>query len=295
MGELKELLVKEILDTKILRGLDKNYVSSKLDKFILTYGDVFKKLRLQVEKKGTIGIEKNKYFKEIVKRVRSELNIIYGSFLSNDFFKKKIDSDVDDLLQLHKSTKERFEFYDEIYSNIFRWYVQSKSKDFQESSEQFQKTPKKIADLACGLNPLSYFFVKEYFDDVEYFSSDLSNFDMGFVQEFFDKNKINGVARAYDITDMKIFEDSDFLESDLVFLFKALDSFEEVRKNISKEILEKIPAKHIVVSFPTRSLQSKREFKIEKRNWLFNFLNKKGWEYEQFEVDNELFILISKN
>jgi len=36
-------------------------------------------------------------------------------------------------------------------------------------------------------------------------------------------------------------------------------------------------------------------FKIEKRNWLFNFLDKKGWNYQTFEVENELFILINKN
>jgi 16S rRNA (guanine(1405)-N(7))-methyltransferase len=279
IAELKKILTDEILNTKNLKSLDYDYVYSKLEKFILTYGDIFKKLRLHVEKKGLYGIEKNKYFKEIVKRIRSELNIVYSSYLTNDFFKKNLDLDVNDLLKLHKSTKERFEFFDEIYSKIFNWY-----------------TPKKIADLACGLNPLSYFLIKGSLGkDVKYFASDLSSNDMDFVQSFFDKNKIDGVAKGYDITKLDFLEDCDFKASDLVFLFKALDSFEEVKKDISKEILDKIPANKIVISFPTKSLQSKVKFKIERRNWLFNYLKRRGWEYETFEVDNELFILVSKN
>ena len=89
-------------------------------------------------------------------------------------------------------------------------------------------------------------------------------------------------------------EDKGFQECDLVFLFKALDSFEQIKKNVSKELLEGIDSKHIVVSFPTKSLISKKEFKIEKRNWLINFINKKEWKYEQFEVENEVFFLIRK-
>ena len=112
---------------------------------------------------------------------------------------------------------------------------------------------------------------------------------------YFDKFNINGISKSYDITKLDFLEDNNFKDADLIFLFKALDSLEEVKKNISKDILEKISAKKIVVSFPTMSLISRKEFNMEKRNWLFNFLNRMNWQYEQFEVENELFILITKN
>ena len=282
--EIKQILTLEIKNTKSLKTLDEKYVREKLEKFILTYGDVFKKLRKQVEKKGLNNIEKNKYFKEIVKRVRDELRIVYGSFLTDDFTKKEkifenLDNkeEIEELLKIHKSTKERIEFYDEIYEKIFDWYK-----------------PQKIADLACGINPLTYFKIRDFVCDVEYFVSDLSSEDMSFLQSFFDKNGIKGKAGAYDITNLDILEDNDFQSSDLVFLFKALDSFETVKKNVSKELLKGIKAEKIVVSFPTKSLISKVEFKRERRNWFYNFLNKKKWKYEEFEVENELFILIDK-
>lgn len=282
--ELKILLAKEIKNTKTLNSLDDIYIRNKLEKFILTNGDIFKKLRVHIEKKGLENIEKNKIFKEIVKLVRDELRIVYGSFLTDDFHKreKMLDGitkeDIDALLRFHKSTKERVNFYEEVYSKIFEWYK-----------------PEKIADVACGLNPLSYFFIERVLKKKPfYFASDLSSIDMEFIEKFFDKFKIKGVAKAYDVTDLSILTDSEFQNCDLVFLFKALDSFEQVKKNISKELLEGISANHIVISFPTKSLIAKKQFKMEKRNWLFNFLNKEGWNYEIFEVENELFILIKK-
>jgi len=280
--DIKQILTLEIKNTKSLKTLDENYVRQKLEKFILTYGDIFKKLNKQIDKKGINNIQKNKYFKEIIKRVRDELRVVYGSFLTNDFSKKEKllenQDNIEELLKVHKSTKERIEFYDEIYDKIFEWYK-----------------PEKIADLACGLNPLSYFKIKEIIGDIEYLASDLSSEDMNFLQLFFDKFKINGFAKAYDITNLEVLEDDNFQTCDLVFLFKALDSFETVKKNISKQLLEGIKAQKIVVSFPTRSLISKIEFKRERRNWFYNFLNKKEWKYQEFEIDNELFILINKN
>ena len=276
--DLKKVLARNIKDTRSLRNLDLVYVEEKLDKFVLTYGDVFKKLRVYVEKKGLDGVEKSKPFKEIVKRVRDELRVVYGSFLTNDFCKKRLPANEDEIVEVlktHKSTKERLEFYDEIYSRIFSWY-----------------RPQKIGDLCCGLNPLSYFFMNI---ECDYFASDLSSKDMKFIEEFFDRFEIRGTARAYDLSKADIFLDDDFCKCDLVFLFKALDSLEEVKKNVSKDLLRGICAKHIVVSFPTKSLCSKKGFRIERRNWLFNFLEKMGWKYEKFEMENELFILIDKS
>ena len=55
---LKKRLTIEILNTKNLKNLDFDYVYSKLKKFILTYGDIFKKLHLYAQKKGFEGIDR---------------------------------------------------------------------------------------------------------------------------------------------------------------------------------------------------------------------------------------------
>ena len=283
---LINLLLIEIKAKSQISELEDNYILEKLNSYFLTNGDIRKKLEKEYEVKKD-KISKSKNFKEIVKTIRKDIGIVYGSFLTSEFSKKeklleniKNKDEIFELLKLHKSTRERVNFYDEIYKQIFIWY-----------------TPKSgICDLACGLNPLSYFmFENKLPKNFSFFVSDLNPKDMNYLNLFFKKFKINGVAISYDITNLKFLEDKNFRSCDLVFLFKALDSFESAKKNISKEILEKIPQKHIVVSFPTKSLVSKEEFKKEKRNWLFNFLDKNGWKYETFEVENELFILITKN
>jgi len=284
--DLINLLLLEIKSKNQISELEDEYILNKLNSYFLTNGNIRKKLELEyIEKKEKI--LKSKNFKEIVKIIRKDIGIVYGSFLTSDFTKKekllentKSKEEILELLKLHKSTRERVNYYEEIYAQIFAWYMPKQG----------------ICDLACGLNPISYvIFESKFKKNFSFFTSDLNPKDMNYLNSFFKKFKLNGVAKSYDITLLNFLEDENFKTCDLVFLFKALDSFESAKKNISKEILEKLPQKHIVVSFPTKSLVSKEEFKIEKRNWLFNFIEKKGWNYEQFEVENEIFLLISKN
>lgn len=278
--KLNQLFLNEIRSKKQIEDLEDNYIQEKLNKFLLTNGSLRKKVESEFESKQN-KIIKSKTFKEIVKKIRQEVGIVYGSFLTQDFTKKEKlleSNEASNLLKLHKSTRERIDFYEEIYKQIFEWY-----------------NPKSIGDLACGLNPLSYeYIVNELNFKPKYFASDLNPNDMKFLNNFFKQNKVEGIAKSYDITTLEVLKDKDFQKCDLVFLFKALDSFEFVKKDISKELLKGINSKHIVVSFPTKSLISKKEFKIEKRNWLFNYLEKENWKYETFEIENEIFLLILK-
>ncbi|MCA9496231.1 MAG: hypothetical protein KC589_04780 [Nanoarchaeota archaeon] len=286
--KLVNLFLSEIKSKKQIESLEDNFILEKLEKYFLRNGDIRKKIELEFKLKNE-KIVKSKYFKEIVKKIREEIGIIYGCFLTKDFGKKekiletinKIDiehEELNGLLKLHKSTRERIDFYEEIYSKIFLWYK-----------------PNQIGDLACGLNPISILFMKKYLEKYpKYFASDLNPKDMNYLNFFFHKFDLKAKAKSYDITNLKILEDKNFIECDLVFLFKAIDSFESVKKNISKELLKGIKSKRVVVSFPRKSLVSGKNFKEERRNWFFNFLKEMNWNYETFEVENEMFILIKK-
>lgn len=286
--ELINLLLVEIKSKRQIEKLENEFILEKLEKYFLRNGDIRKKLELEFELKNK-KIVKSKYFKEIVKKIREEIGIIYGCFLTKDFNKKEkilnqvniIDENSEELiklLKLHKSTRERIDFYDDIYSKIFDWYK-----------------PKKIGDLACGLNPVSILFMKKYLGKYpQYFASDLNPQDMDFLNMFFSKFKFESIAKSFDITNLNILKNEEFNSCDMVFLFKAIDSFESLKKDISKDLLIGIRAKYIVVSFPRKSLVSGKRFKEERRNWFFNFLDSKSWKYEKFEIENELFILIEK-
>jgi hypothetical protein len=303
-SELETLLLNEIKSKSQIQFLEESFILNRLQQFFLTNGDKRKKLETEYSSKKD-KIIKSKIFKEVLKTIREEIGILYGSYLTSQFSKKetileKYNSNnisknlkenkkhvlhqeqkpIDILLSLHKSSKERIDYYYQVYSKIFSWYQPKKG----------------IADLACGLNPLSYSEItEENKKNLSFYVSDLNPKDMEFLQTFFLSENINGIAKAQDITQMHFLEDKEFQVCDLVFFFKALDSFESIKRNISKEILEKIPQNHIVVSFPTKSLGSKKEFKSEKRNWFRNFLAKVEWIYEEYEIENEMFFLIEKN
>ncbi len=280
---LLNILLTQIKLKNQIKDLPNEFILSRVEQFFLTNGDKRKKLEKEFENKKE-KILKNKIFKEVLKSIREEIGILYGSYLTSNFSKKekilKESFETEELLELHKSSSERIKYYYQIYSEIFSWYE-----------------PKfGIADLACGLNPLNFNEIKKIIKNknLKAYASDLNPNDMKFIQNFFDENNISGIAKNHDITQMKFLEDKEFLECDLVFILKALDSFETIKKDISKTILEKIPQKNIVVSFPTKSIKSKIEFKPEKRNWLRNFLNKNNWKFKEFEIENELFFLIKK-
>lgn len=227
--------------------------------------------------------ERSKECKVVSKQVRGRLREVYGVFWSDQKREALLKSLIESpsleahskLLALHASTKERLPYYEEVYENIFS--VAGK--------------PKKILDLACGLNPFSYPYLG---CKPEYIANELCGADAEFVQSFFDGLNIPGKAFAFDLLNFEETPFLPFLSSDVCFLFKALDSLEAIRWGFSETFLPKIPSKHLVVSFSTRSLGGKKEIRQSKRSWFERLLGKNRWAYKTFEIQNEYFYVIKK-
>lgn len=280
--DYKTTIVDAILAKKQLEGFPKEFVVKKVEQYFLREGRTRKEIE-QLQIKTTEQFLRNKKVKIVVKTIREEIGVVYGVFLTQRYAKKENElekisnqEELKQLLPLHKSTRERQEFYKEIYTSIFDWY-----------------TPQAIADIACGFNPFAYHFLPQ--KPSTYLAVDINPHDTMFIQKAFDKVKIKGKGKAYDLTEEKILEDEDIQTCDLVFLFKALDSLEYTKRNSSKVLLKGLKAKHIVVSFPTQSLVAQQTFNMQKRAWFFNFIEKEQWTYITREVENELFVFITKN
>ncbi|MDP6642225.1 MAG: hypothetical protein QGF74_02500 [Candidatus Nanoarchaeia archaeon] len=229
--------------------------------------------------------EKSKEFKQSIKTIRKILHDIYGVFnidenrskLLNELEKEsKNTNNINDnlkkihinILKTHKSTNERLPFYDEIYQKVFH-----------------ELKPKTILDLSSGLNPLSYHFMN--LDGVKYIATEFVDEDTKFLNKYFSimkKFNFDGEALTLNLLEIK-----DLPSSDICFLFKTLDSLETLKKDITKEILNKINSKIIVISFPTTTLSGR---KISKKRLIwFDRLIK---EYFTFEIKNEIFYIINK-
>ncbi|MBN1645663.1 hypothetical protein JW868_01335 [Candidatus Woesearchaeota archaeon] len=272
-------LAKELVDKKELRNLDMKFAKEKLNKALDGNQSIIKKL----SGKTFVQILRTKQYKKLEDEIRKELREIYGMFSINvsdqkkenllkEYLESKSKIALLSLLRMHRSTKERVDFYEFIYKDIFR----------------ITGTPEKILDLGCGYNPLSYDFLG---CTTEYIATDISEEDCRFLQQFFDKSGITGQAFSFDLTKFKPTQFIESLKCDLCFMFKLADVLEAQKTGISKSIISSIPAKWFAVSFATKTLGGSKEIPVTKRKWFENFLLKEDISWHEIEVDNEIFYI----
>ncbi len=216
-----------------------------------------------------------------IKLTRDSLRKVYLAFTSSKVLNKNIlkKKSSDEILKKHISTRERFDFYEEIYSKLIK-----------ENCVLF--------DLGAGINGLSYPYLTKNFN-VKYFGVEAVGQMVELMEEYFKKEKF---SEAFAIKG-SLFDLDSILKiikaekgKKVVFLFKVLDSLEMVEKNYSKKLLEEIVplVDKLIVSFATRSLVSRKPFKV-KRFWFENFLSKMDWKIlDSFEIGSEKYIVFSK-
>ncbi len=286
-NELKELLITKIIEKRELFHINRQFVSKELSLYILQEKKLFLKVKekFKADKKRTI---KSKEFKKIAKHVRSRLRKLFGVFyargfenteqLVNSIITSNADEVAFELLKLHRSSKERLRYYEDIYDHIAR---------------MIKIKPRVILDLACGYNGFSYFFMKESFQSSpDYVCCDLSNKDVLLYSKFFQNAEINGNAFYCDLT--ADITKATNVKADICFLFKALDSIESASRNYSERLLKEINTKYFVVSFPTKSIGGNKTIAKSKRAWFFKLLKRLDYSYEEFSIHNEIFFVVKK-
>ena len=272
-GLLKErkILISKIKDKKELRSLSDDFVFNILS-------DVIKKNNLILDYNL-----KSKSSRTVIKDVRKILHDIYGVFILDSrkrkelFFElkeeicrnKKISDKVLELhrniLLTHRSTKERLPYYGKIYKKIFSLDIDS------------------ILDLGSGLNIFSYPFIPN--KKIEYIATELTDDDCNLIDDYFKLMEcfgLRGGSLKGDLINLKYFP-----KTDACFIFKILDSLEELKRDMSRDLLGRIKSKYIIVSFPTKTLSGKVLSK-KRLSWF----NKIAKTYETFEVENEIFYII---
>ncbi len=266
-------IVKDVKKKKELRQLDDSFVEEI----------VCERLKgLEVKFYEFEKFKRTKIYKTLLKNIRKVLREIYGLFIEKNYEKRfvllenlKSLSDIEThkkILLLHKSTKERLPFYDFLYSKIFS--VTGK--------------PKKILDLGCGLNPLSFPFMK--LNKVKYLATELTEEDCKFINEYFKKFKIDGKAIVLNL--LKTENLSKLPKVDVCFAFKLLDTLETLKKGISEDLLKKVKAKFIVVSFPTKTIGQKKKISTKRLVWFRKLIKK--MKFVSFEIENEIFFIIKR-
>lgn len=221
------------------------------------------------EKRQASDDEKIKLTKELLRK-------IFSAFISQKLLSLK-NKEPEWILRKHISTRERLNYYREIYPKIFSEYKKAS-----------------VIDLGAGINGFSY----QYFNlKIKYTAIESVGQLVELMNFYFKQNKLNGNAIHLSLFEKEKVKDIIKKEKNpkIVFLFKVIDALESLKPNYSKELISEIAgiSDKIVVSFATRSLGSREKFKA-KRNWIVDFINENFNILDDFELGGERYLVFKK-
>jgi len=212
---------------------------------------------------------------EKIRLTRDLLRKVYSAFTSGKLLNIK-DKNEEWLLRKHLSTRERLNYYVELYEKLF--------KDMKKCS---------VIDLGSGINGLSYKFFPQKLK-VSYMGIEAVGQLVDLMNFYFEKSNLD--ARAIHESLFNIKNVKKLIEMcekpRIVFLFKVIDSLEMIEGDSSKKLLMEITplCDRVVLSFATRSMIRRDKFRVN-RKWIINFINENFELLEDFEIGNERYIL----
>ena len=165
-------LIQKIKEKKELQGISSDFVLESIKKVLQSEPKLLQELSYNFQAKSF-------HFKHTVKKVREKLRRDYGLFRGQEKVKERqkivtilmrdklTPSFIEELLHFHASTKERKEYYPQLYQQLFT----------------ITGKPARILDLGCGLNPLSLPLMK--IKRVHYHALDISEEEISLLNTFF--------------------------------------------------------------------------------------------------------------
>jgi len=212
---------------------------------------------------------------EKIRLTRDLLRKVYSAFTSGKLLSIK-DKSEEWFLRKHLSTRERLDYYPELYKKLF-----GSLKEFS------------LIDLGSGINGFSYkFFPKN--TKVNYLAVEAIGQFVELMNFYFKKNNLNAKAIHESLFNLKKIKAlvQDCEKPRIVFLFKVIDSLEMIERDYSKRLLEEITplCKEVVISFATKSMIRQDKFRAN-RKWIIDFLKENFELLGDFNLGNERYVI----
>ena len=252
---MTEELIKKIISKKEFSFLPEKDVELALKKF---------------DKKTTTDYEKLKLTRDFLRKV-------YSGFTSQKILNGKY-RDWEWVLKKHLSTRERFDYYEELYKRILSGFKKNIT----------------VVDLGCGVNGFSFSFLREVNRNISFIGVEEMGQLVNLMNIYFKKEKFNARAIHESLFSLrkihKILKDEK--KPRIVFLFKVIDSLELFERDYSKRLLKEIisSSEMVVLSFATRSMIRRTQFKA-KRNWIVQFIKNEFELLDDFVLGGERYLV----
>ena len=177
------------------------------------------------------------------------------------------------ILALHSSTNERLEVLDRFYKDIF----------------EITGVPNSIIDCACGLNPLTVFWMNLPKETI-YQAFDIDEEEVSFLKKAFTVLKPIPVPKVQ-VGD--VINKNEFPKADVTFFLKTYPVLEIQEKGAGLAAIEKQKCKYVIVSFPTKSIGGKEKGMTDFYTKQFEAVaQSKKWEYKKLQFPTELVFVI---
>ena len=123
-----------------------------------------------------------------------------------------------------------------------------------------------------------------------YYAFDVYQDMMDFLNSFFPLAGVTGHASVMDLG-----VEVPSVRADIALLLKTLPCLELIDKGRSLHLMQQINARHLVVSYPKRSLSGKSKGMAANYDQQFRDLIKStGWDFERLDFPHELAFVITK-
>lgn len=226
--------------------------------------------------------------KAAVKTSRTKLHQVVGAFLDGTLdlaraareMEAAVGADDPALLRRcctawmakHPSTRERLPILDALYAAIFARVGPVRH----------------VIDLGCGLNPLAIPWMPLE-ADCTYDAYDVHADLIAFLGGVLPMIGVRGQAHLVDLT-----QAMPAGPADLALILKCLPALERVDREAATRLFEELPARHVVVSFPVRSLGGKERGMVAGyASHLQQLVAGRPWTVERLEFPTELVFLLT--
>ena len=234
---------------------------------------------------------------EKIKLTKELLRKIFSAFISKKLLSLK-EKEPEWILRKHISTKERLNYYKEIYQRIFeehkKWEPPAGSSQLQHPNRKLNVS---VIDLGAGINGFSYDFFNNEEIEVDYTAIEAVGQLVDLMNFYFKKKKLN--ARGIHLSLFELEKVKKIISEEkkprIVFLFKVIDALESLKADYSKELISEVVkvSDKMVVSFATKSLGNRKKFKAN-RAWISEFIYNNFKVSDDFELGGERYIVFGK-
>ncbi len=178
-----------------------------------------------------------------------------------------------DLMYTHLSTRERLPILETFYRDIFA----------------VTGPPRRLLDIACGLNPLAFPWMGLPAAGTDFIAYDIHEPRVDFLNHYF---ILQGLPPLAYVKDVAVGAPAE--RGDVALFLKEMPRFERNYSGHGRALLDAIDARWLVVSFPTISTHGGRNLTNRYRDFFHQIIDGSGWAVTELLFDTELVFCTEK-